>query len=232
MAPDFDEQCRRLIGTVKAMAEVKVVRRWPKRLPSKAPSRPPARTARGRILAIVASTGGPAALARVLSGLSPDFDAPILVVQHIAAGFVDGLAAWLNTTTSLTVRVAHDGEILQPRTVYLAPDGAHLGVKTQSTIALQRTPPIDGFRPSGTALFASVAAVFGDAAVAVLLTGMGEDGVAGLRQVQSAGGCAIAQDEATSVVFGMPGAAVAAGVVDVTLPVDEIASHVEALMLP
>jgi two-component system chemotaxis response regulator CheB len=230
---DFDDQCRRLVQTVKAMSQVKVVRRWPERLVVEPPLLPALdRTARAEVAAIVASTGGPAALARILSNLSPDFGLPVLVVQHIASGFIDGFASWLNTVGTLPVRIAHEGEPLCPRTVYIAPDHHHLGVGDRSTIALSRRAPIHGFRPSGTALFESVAKVFGNSVVAVMLTGMGDDGVAGLRAVRKAGGRIIAQDEATSVVFGMPSAAIAAGLADLTLPIDAIASRLEELAAP
>jgi len=232
-SPDFDDQCRKLVQTVKAMAQVKVVRRWRERVTITPPPTPHVeRAARVRIVAIVASTGGPSALARILSNLSADFEAPILVVQHISTGFVGGLAAWLNTISPLPVRVAQDGEPLRAKTVYVAPDNAHLGVRNQSEIALLRTPPIEGFRPSGTTLFESVSRVFGNAMVAVTLTGMGSDGVAGLRAVRTAGGRIIAQDEATCVVFGMPAAAIAAGLADSTLPLDAIASRLEELAAP
>jgi two-component system chemotaxis response regulator CheB len=229
---DFDDQCRRLVATVKAMSQVKVVRRWPERVPAEPSPAPVARTARAGVVAIVASTGGPAALARILSNLSARFDLPVLVVQHIASGFVDGLAAWLNTMSARPVRVARDAETIQPRTVYVAPDHYHLGLRDRRTIVLSRSPAVDGFRPSGTPLFESVARVFGDASVAVVLTGMGDDGVAGLRSIRHAGGVVIAQDERTSVVFGMPGAAVAAGLADMTMPLDAIASRLEELAAP
>jgi two-component system chemotaxis response regulator CheB len=229
-SPDFDEQSRQLVQTVKAMSQVKVVRRWPERVLVEPATRPaPDPTARAEIVAIVASTGGPAALARILSDLSRDFGLPVLIVQHIASGFIDGFAAWLNTIGTLPVKVAYDRETLRPRTVYIAPDHHHLGVSDRTTIALSRSAPIHGFRPSGTALFESVAKVFGRSAAAIVLTGMGDDGVAGLRAVRSAGGRTIVQNEATSVVFGMPGAAIAAGLADLTLPIDAIAARLEEL---
>lgn len=223
-APDFDRECERLIQTVKAMSQVKVVRRWPERSVAatvRAPALP--RVTRAEIVAIVASTGGPAALARILSELPARFDAPILIVQHIASGFVDGLAAWLNTTSSLPVRVAQNGERLRPGTVYIAADDHHLGVKDRLTIALSRGAAINGFRPSGTALFESVAKAFGDSTLAVVLTGMGDDGVAGLRAVRRRRGRIIVQDEATSVVFGMPREAIALGGAARVLPLPAIA---------
>ncbi len=150
------------------------------------------------------------------------FPAPILVVQHIGKGFVDGLVTWLNTVSSLKVRVAAAGEPIMPHTVYVAPDDAHLGVVDRGRIGLSRSEPIGGFRPSATYLFEQVARVFGPSATHVILTGMGQDGVAGLKVAVETGGRVIAQDEASSVVFGMPGAAVAAGVVDKVLPLAAI----------
>jgi two-component system chemotaxis response regulator CheB len=230
-SPDFEDQSQRLVQTVKAMAQVKVVRRWPERLVAQPPPLPLAHArARPRVVAIAASTGGPGALAHIISAMPPDFDLPVLVVQHIAKGFIDGFAAWLNTAGGvLRVKVAQDGEPLCPRTVYVAPDDLHLGVGDASTIAVSRAAPIDGFRPSGTFLFESVAGTFGSAMVAVVLTGMGTDGVAGLRAVHSAGGRIIVQDEETSVVFGMPGAAVAAGLADDTIALGAIAARLREL---
>src|SRR5205823_8229185 len=112
---------------------------------------------------------------------------------------------------------------LAPGTVYFAPDDWHLGITPQRAIALTRTPPVGGFRPSGTSLFEAAASVYGAAAVAVILTGMGDDGVAGLHAVRRAGGRVLAQDEKSSAVFGMPAAAVAAGLADQVLPLEEIA---------
>ncbi|MGH7821769.1 MAG: chemotaxis-specific protein-glutamate methyltransferase CheB [Candidatus Binatia bacterium] len=233
-SPEFVEQARSFLETVKAMSQVKVVRRWPERARREpSPSLPTRRDgARPSVVAIAASTGGPAALSCILSDLSGDFPLPILVVQHIARGFVDGLAAWLNTTSALPVKVAEDGEALRGRIVYIAPDDRHLGVSARSGIAVSTAPPLDGFRPSATFLFDSVARVFGSSAVAIILTGMGRDGVAGLRAVREAGGCVVAQDEESSVVFGMPGAAVASGVVQVTLPVGALARWLRESIAP
>lgn len=230
-SPDFEEESRQLVQKVKAMAQVKVVRRWPERIqPGLRPLPPIHATARPRIVAIAASTGGPAALAHILCDIPPDFTLPVLVVQHMAKGFAGGFAAWLNTVAaSLRVTVAQHGEPLCARTVYVAPDDRHLGVADASTIAISNAALIDGFRPSGTFLFESVAKTFGNAMVAVVLTGMGTDGVAGLRAVRLAGGRIIAQDEETSVVFGMPGAAVSAGLADVTMPLGAIAARLREL---
>lgn len=230
-SPLFASEARRLVETVRAMSRVKVVRHWrpsASAARAEAVARAPSAT-KGRIVAIAASTGGPAALQAILCGLPGSFTLPVLVAQHITPGFTTGLAAWLGSICAFKVKVAQDGEALAPRTVYLAPDDRHLGVRGER-VALSDGPPDAGFRPSGTALFTSVAKAFGAATLAVVLTGMGEDGVAGLRAVRRAGGRVIAQDEASSVVYGMPGAAVAAGLAHAVLPLDAIAPHLVTLV--
>lgn len=217
-----------LLTMVKAMARVKVVRRW-----SSGVTRRPVAAVRSagspiRILAVAASTGGPAALQQLLAGLPRDFPLPILIVQHIALGFVGGLAHWLTGSCNLRVKVAEHGEALQGRTAYLAPDRQHLTASATRCVALSSKPPIAGFQPSATYLFEGVAQVFGSSVAAVILTGMGNDGVEGLKAVRGAGGLIIAQDETTSVVYGMPGQAVAAGVVDSVLPLGDIAPRLVA----
>jgi two-component system chemotaxis response regulator CheB len=223
-SPDFEKWAGQFASLVKAMAAVKVVRHWRPR--PGAPARPAgAAPARGRLVAVAASTGGPAALERLFGDLPGDFPAPLLVVQHITRGFTAGLADWLNTVCDLHVKIAEAGETLAPRTVYLAPDDRHLGVGAEGHVALSAAAPVNGFRPSGTFLFESVARSHGPGAVAVILTGMGEDGVTGLRAVRKAGGRIFAQDERSCVVFGMPGAAVAAGLPDFVGPPEAIASR-------
>ena len=184
-SPGFAEEAARLVASVKAMSQVKVIRHWrPALAPPRPAPRPPAPTRGGagmQVVAIAASTGGPAALQRLLAQLPAAFPVPILVVQHITRGFAPGLAAWLDSATPLAARVAEQGESLAPGTVFIAPDDRHLGVANRRIVALADGPPIGGFRPSGTYLFESVARAFGASAVAVILTGMGEDGVAGLR---------------------------------------------------
>jgi two-component system chemotaxis response regulator CheB len=219
-APAFEESVRQLVSKVKAMAGVKVVRHWRAESARIRPL-PPAvvsPTSQIRVLAIGASIGGPATLAKILSFLPVDFPVPILVVQHIARGFIAGFASWLNTECPLKVRVAEAGEPLAPSTVFIAGDDLHMGVSRQCRIRLNNAEPIGGFRPSATYLFERVAEVFGSSAAAVILSGMGEDGVAGLRAIRDAGGYVIAQDEASSVVFGMPGAAISAGLANTVLP--------------
>lgn len=220
----FERAAAELISTVKALAEIKVVRHRPPTQPSAACSVPPRGAAAVRAVAIAASTGGPPALQRLLSGLPHDFPAPLLVVQHMASAFLSGFAEWLNSVAPLAVRVAKAGEPLMPATVYVAPERRHLGVgRNGLTLILSDDSPVGGFRPSATYLFESVARAFGHRAAAVVLTGMGRDGVDGLPALRASGGLILAQDEATSVVFGMPGAAIAEGLVDRVLPLDAMA---------
>jgi two-component system chemotaxis response regulator CheB len=223
-APDFEVEARRLRDTVKAMAEVKVIRHWPSReeSPAPRPSTLQARRVRPEVLTIAASTGGPAALHRILSQLPATFPLPILVVQHIALGFANGLASWLDSVCPLEVKVAEDGEALRPGVVYIAPDDRHLGVRADRRVEVSNAAPVGGFRPSGTWLYRSATKAFGPATAAAVLTGMGQDGLDGLREVHEAGGLVLAQDEATSVVYGMPAVAVAAGVTDEVLALEDV----------
>jgi two-component system chemotaxis response regulator CheB len=231
-SPEFAEQSRQIIEMVKAMSQVKVVRRWGPREAKRRSRRRAvvAPTGLGPLVAIGSSTGGPAALRRILIALPSDFPAPIAIVQHIAKGFVDGLAHWLSGSCTLHVKVAEDGEAVVPRVVYLAPDDRHLGFAADGRVALSDAPAIGGFRPSVTYLLESAAASYGARLTALVLTGMGNDGVAALGDVQRVGGRVIVQDEASSVVFGMAQEAVRAGTVDEVLPLDRIASRLLELV--
>lgn len=175
-----------------------------------------------RVLAIGASTGGPAALAKLLGGLPPDLTVGVVVVQHIAEGFVPGLVSWLSTVTILSVKEAENGERLEAGSVYIAPTGAHTIVAGGGRLSLLDTPPVDSQRPAVDVLFESVQKHYHKGAVAVLLTGMGRDGAKGLKAIREAGGRTIAQDEASCVVYGMPKAAVELDAAEQVLPLSEI----------
>lgn len=211
-----------LLATISAMAQVKLVRRW-RRAQAPAPPAKRAHKGPGHVVTIAASTGGPAALKTILDQLPQNFPAPILIVQHIAHGFIPGVAQWLNQSSPLQVGIARDGERLQAGSAYFAPDELHLGVRNRSSVHLSNDDPINGFRPSATYLFDSVAKSFEHDAIAVILTGMGEDGLEGLRRIGAVGGRIIAQSESSSVVFGMPGVVVRHGLADQILPPDAIA---------
>jgi len=215
-----------LRAMIHALADVKLVRRGGAR---PAPV-DPRRIGRFDIVALAASAGGPPALARLLADLPGSPRVPFVAVQHNSKGWMPALAAWLQTTTGRPVRVVADGQALRPGTLYLAPDDTHLGVDPGGHARLGGDGAIGGFRPSATYLFESVARAYGAHALAVILTGMGSDGTAGLRAVHERGGRVIAQDEESSVVFGMPGAAIAAGVSDEVLPLSAIAMRIAELV--
>jgi two-component system chemotaxis response regulator CheB len=236
LAPGFDDEASELVRQVKAMARVKVVRHHPDSVRKVAREPAVAVTPRPdvspEVVAIAASTGGPAAIYAIVTALPGDFPLPILVVQHISRGFSSGFAGWLDKASAVRVKLAEEGEPLCPGTVYVAVDDRHLGVTAAHRIHLPAGPPVGGFRPSGTALFESVAATFGAGAVAVILTGMGHDGVDGLRAIRSAGGLTIAESEDTAVIYGMPAAAVSAGLADYILPLGQICTAVAGLVAP
>lgn len=176
------------------------------------------------IVAIGASTGGPAALAAVLAGLGR-IGASVLVVQHLHADFVDGLVSWMGRVATLDVELARHDQLLQPGVVSIAPSGTHLRVSRGNRIVLDPLPETL-HRPAVDELFASLAERTEGRIVAVLLTGMGEDGAAGMLSLQRRGHVTIAQDEATSVVFGMPRAAQRLGAATHILPLEQIASTI------
>jgi two-component system chemotaxis response regulator CheB len=233
--PGFAAEAAELVRTVKLMAEVKVFRRRPA-APTPAPAGPAVDGAQPRppaeLVAVGASTGGPAALATVLRALPAATPVPILVVQHITAGFDAALTTWLDETTPLRVRLATDGQPPAAGEVLVAPTGRHLGLSAAGRVELRQDPPLSGHRPSATHLFASVAHVVGARGVGVVLTGMGSDGAAGLLALRRAGGTVLAQDQASCVVPGMPAAAVAAGAVDEVVPLDQLAARIAATWTP
>lgn len=220
--PGFPGARERLISTVKLMSEVKVIRRRGRRAadlpPGEAHDTAPgfaAGPARRdfRVVAIGASTGGPAALNQLLGALPRGFAAPVVVVQHMTAGFLQGMVEWLQTTCPLPLSVVQENTHLMPGQVYFAREDRHLVFHSPDVVGLNQDAPVSHARPSATVLFRSMAEVHGVRAVGVLLTGMGDDGAAGLKAVSDRGGLTIAQDEETCVVYGMPKAAVELGAV-------------------
>ena len=244
LSPRFAADRKQIVSMVRAMAAVKVVRRHGAVAPASgnplaarpSVSIPRSNTASGavRLVAIAASTGGPAALRTILAELPRTFPVPVLVVQHIARGFTSGLAHWLAGDSALRIKLAELGEEAKAGTVYIAPDDLHLGCRIDAAgsirILLDNAPPVGAFRPSASYLFRSVGETLGAGTLSVILTGMGDDGIEGLRVAQRAGGRVIAQDEASSVIFGMPHEAIRAGVVDSVLPLGSIARRVRELV--
>jgi two-component system chemotaxis response regulator CheB len=209
-----------LRSRLRLLAGVKVIRHL-RGLRDRRPAAP-STAARVDLVVIGASLGGPRALATLLRGLPAAFPAALAVVQHIADGFTEGLASWLAQESRLEVREARDGDMLRPGRVLIAPTGRHLVVGGEGVARLSDEPPVDTFKPSVTPLFASAARHYGARACGVLLTGMGRDGADGMRRLREAGATTLAQDEATSAVFGMPRAAIELGAVARILPLDEI----------
>jgi two-component system chemotaxis response regulator CheB len=209
-----------------AAAAATVSSKLPTRMPVAPQHAEPLRH-RGDVVGICASTGGPDALARVLRALPADFELPVLVVQHMGGGFIDGLVRWLDGELAVPVKLAAAGEPLMPG-VRLAPEGAHLVLGAGRRLELDHVTVVGSHRPSGDVLLSSLARVAGASAVAVVLTGMGRDGAAGLADVAAAGGQTIAQDEGTSAIYGMPRAAAELGAKRI-LPVDQIGPLLAAL---
>lgn len=184
-----------------------------------------------RVVGLAASTGGPAALAYLLPRLPADLAAAVVVVQHMPEGFTEMLAARLDQSSPLTVEEARDGEPLRQGQVAIARGGQHLRVVSTPggpLTLLSSDPLVAGHRPSANVLFSSLADTFRSQCVGVVLTGMGEDGAAGLLAMRRAGGATIVQDEESSVVFGMPKAAIAGGAAEQVLPLERIAESIVA----
>jgi two-component system, chemotaxis family, protein-glutamate methylesterase/glutaminase len=216
-----------LVRLIKSMAEVRVVRRRrdPNQLqlplaPSNGAPRP---TGTPEIVAIGASTGGPQTVREIIEQLPADFPIPMLLVQHTTAGTSNTLVDWLAGAGRIPVHVAENGRCLDAPGLYVAPTGRHMVIKGRR-IGLEEGPPVSLHCPSATMLFKSVAASYGSRAVGVLLTGMGDDGALGLADLKAAGALTIAQDEGSSIVFGMPAEAIRLGAAVHILPPRKIAS--------
>jgi two-component system, chemotaxis family, protein-glutamate methylesterase/glutaminase len=233
--PEHETAAQELVQTVKLMSEVKVVRRWPRlRSEASGPSPPKVNIPRApidiQIVAIGASTGGPLALRTILSGLPNDFPVPVLIVQHMACGFVQGFSEWLAQSSGFPVHVAADGEYLLPGHAYVAPDSFHMKVGMGHRVALSQEAPENGLRPSVSHLLQSVAHVYGHHAVGVLLTGMGKDGAEELKVLKDTGAITMAQDKDSAVVHGMPGEAIKLDAATYVLPPDKMAAMLTSLV--
>ena len=233
--PDYKDQAKELIRTVKLMSEVKVVRRRPRINKKDISVFSPGNllsplTMDVKAVAIGASTGGPPVIETILSRLPKDFRVPLLIVQHIAQGFVQGFADWLMNSSGFPVRIAVQGELPLPGCAYIAPDGVHMGMENNGRIVLSKSEHENGLRPAVSYLFRSVTEVLGKNAVGVLLTGMGKDGAKELKIMKEKGAVTIAQDKETSIIFGMPGEAVALGAASHVLPPEGIALLLKGLV--
>jgi two-component system chemotaxis response regulator CheB len=228
------ERAIRMRLALKLMSEVKVIRRWSRAASSPWTTAVPVRPASGpgpvRIIGIGASTGGPPVLQAILAELPADLSVPILVVQHIAPGFLPGMVQWLRQTASLQVEIGAHGVMPLPGHVYLGPDDCHMGMGSAGRIVTSRSRADGQMQPSVAFLFRTLAELYGPQAVGVLLSGMGKDGAQELKRMRDGGATTIAQDRETSVVHGMPGEAIALGGATHVLPAHKIAGALRALV--
>lgn len=181
------------------------------------------------IVSIGCSTGGPEALGKVIPLIPSSFHLPIVIVQHMMDGFCEPLAESLDLRSEIKVKVAEEGEHIKPATAYIAPSGIHMVVKRKrpkNVIAFDDSPPECSCKPAVDVLFRSVADLYGKKVLAVMLTGMGQDGLVGSRAIKEAGGTVLAQDEETSVIWAMPGAVVKNELTYKVLPIDKIAEEI------
>jgi two-component system chemotaxis response regulator CheB len=236
LKPDVNlEGAAEFISKLKLLAKIKVIthikgKRRMSALERAAPVFNPASANGDRIVAVASSSGGPEALSVVLSGLPERLPCPIVVAQHMSDGFITGMVDWLRENTTLNVKVGADEDILEAGTVYVSPSEKHMQIKGGRRISLTERRPSDIYRPSCDKLLISTAAVYGPKSIGIILTGMGNDGVSGIKSIKEAGGRTIAQNEKTSVVFGMPKAAIEGGHVDNILPIEEISGGIVSLL--
>ncbi len=205
---------RRKIRSASRVAVVRHLRRVGPRVQGRSESAGPSGRQRFEVLGVGASTGGPTALRSLFSALPADFPMPILVVQHITMGFTAGFVEWLRQHTPLDVRIANEQDRAVPGSILIAPEGRQLEALPGGAVRATSRKPRGVYLPSADTLLSSLASAYGRKCVGVLLTGMGSDGAEGLLDIRRAGGFAIAQDEETCVVFGMPREAVRRGAVD------------------
>ena len=229
--PKFAQTARQYLNMLKAMSEVKVVRRKPQDSDRQIPLSvsnivTPGKETKGKgykILVIGASAGGPEGLRTILSGLPADFPLPVLIVQHIDSNFAEGFCTWLNTFSKLPVHIGVDGESFASGNVYLPPGDRHLTIKSEGIIGVSADSQVRGLRPAVALLFQSAANIYGKNTLAVLLSGMGKDGASELKTLREIGAYTIAQSEQSCLVFGMPGEAVKLGAAcKVLMPADMI----------
>ncbi|WP_243370332.1 chemotaxis-specific protein-glutamate methyltransferase CheB [Geotalea sp. SG265] len=218
-----------IIEKVRMLARIKVIRRRPSRSRGVPPSGPKS-VEPHRILAIGASTGGPQAVMKIVRSLPADFNASVLIVQHIASGFAYGFAQWLSRESTIPIRLAKDGEEFLPGAALVAPSNCHM-VVAGGRIKLTKDQPVNCCRPSIDVLFKSLAQEHGGSVVAILLSGMGKDGAEGLTHIRQRGGMTIAQDEQSCAVFGMPKAAIAMDAVDMVVPLGKIPLTISRLFV-
>ncbi len=226
---DTERMAQELIDKVKIASQVKVIRHVrPEVVRRVAPVKRKAVTT--KIVAIASSTGGPQALEEILPCFSADFPAGIVVIQHIAERFSRELAVWLDKKSKITVKEAEDGDRIKPGVALIAPGDRHLVVKEDGSVKLSKEPGDLVNIPSADVAFESIARVYGPKALGIIMTGMGCDGAKGMAAIKAGGGGTIAQDEESSMIFGMNGAAIENGCIDRVVPLTDIVDTVVNMM--
>ncbi|MGM0573752.1 MAG: chemotaxis protein CheB, partial [Bacteroidota bacterium] len=235
--PEYSHTAKKYLTTLKSMSGVKLVTRRPnlshkERSEENRPlsSGPSVQAGDYHVLVIGASAGGPESTKEVISAFNTDFPIPIMLVQHVDSKFMEGYRRWLQSYARIPVLMANDDQALLPGHVYLAPPDKHLVVKAEGVAGLTDEAPVKGHRPSVGFLFKSAGDVYRNRVIAVILSGMGKDGVPEMKMLKDQGAMTIAQNEASSIVFGMPGEAVRIGAVKKILPSGEIASFVSNII--
>ncbi|MBI5846994.1 MAG: chemotaxis-specific protein-glutamate methyltransferase CheB [Nitrospirae bacterium] len=231
LKPDLNvEAAEEFAARLKLLSKVSVISHISGRLSHRLPAAPEPPVFSGnssdQVIAIASSTGGPDALSIILSRLPEKFPVPIVIAQHISDGFASGMVGWLRALSRIEIKVAVQGEHLKSGTAYVCPSENHMQVDGSKKINFVERHAKDIYRPSCDVLLSSVAASFGNKAIGVILTGMGNDGVVGITKIRAAGGWTIAQDEKTSVIFGMPKLAIESGVIDAVLSLEAISGEI------
>lgn len=219
---DYERIGQELISKIKILSGVRVFRKYPKGAAAPPKALPPLQGKPVNLVVFGASTGGPQALQKILAVIPSNFPVPIICIQHIGDEFAKGFLDWLAPKCRAKVRMADSGEIPSPGSIYFPQPGNHLKIDPKGRLAYSNEQSPNGHRPSIDVMFSSAADYFGPAAMGILLTGMGKDGAAGLLAIARAGGITIAQDESSSIIFGMPKEAIRLGAAQYVLSPDEI----------
>lgn len=233
--PDFEENVDKFVSTVKLFSQVKVIRRWNKtHHPIQVKDHLPvsSQTSKGidqpiRMIAIGASAGGPLVLQQILRDIPSTIEVPLLIVQHLDIEFAQGYVDWLNILSNIPVKIAKDGDVLLPGVAYMAPGGHHIGVRPYNSILVSNEAPEKGHRPSVAYMFRSVRKVYRNQVLAIILSGMGNDGAEELKLLKDIGAITIAQDFESSLIHGMPGESIRIGAASYVFSPDQIIQFIK-----
>ncbi|MCK5706328.1 MAG: chemotaxis-specific protein-glutamate methyltransferase CheB [Candidatus Aureabacteria bacterium] len=230
---NIDKFGKTIIEKVKLLSKVRVITHPEAKIEDiglKSPKRIREELRGDKVVGIVSSTGGPRALLDVLNGIPQNFDFPVVIVQHIVPGFTSGLVDWLQSESHKNISMASGGTFIQPGHIYVAPENIHTQVMHNGLVHLLASPPYKGHKPSGNILLKSIANSYGPNTIGVILTGMGSDGCEGLMEIKKKGGRTLSQNEATSIVYGMPKVAMESGASEKEYPISKIGLEITKLI--